>query len=222
MTELEGGLRDSLVDLMAAHSDSISARALGCAVLREDSQGARLAATAVAELVDGSLADGAMLAEEVGRRWGGDPDKVAAACAIPVVHTNADAGYGTTLVFAQYRTRPLGIDLYRPVIDALDQKLRQSRLTGVLGIDGTMAVFLAHELYHHFDETRPQPLCSRYRISVLQWRWLQLSVPVLAMREIAAGAFAQRLLGLRFHPRLLDLAAVSFWQPDRAGSALPV
>jgi len=219
MSDLRSEPRHPLADLVAAQSVSITPRALGGALLREDSQAARRRANKSAELVEASLADGAMLAQQVSRRWGGDPDAIAAANRIPVVESESDAGYGTTLVFAQYRSRPLGIDLYRPVIAALDNELRRSRLAGMLGVDCTRAIFLAHELYHHFDEARAQPLCSRHRIPVLEWRWLRLSVPVPAMGEIAAGAFAQRLLGLHFHPRLLDLAAVSFWQPGR--STLP-
>ena len=135
---------------------------------------------------------------------------IAAANGIPVEDSEADAGYGTTIVFAQYRARPLGIDLYRPAIDALERRLQQSCLGRLLGIESTRAVFLAHELYHHFDEARPQTLCSRHRVPVLRIGRLRVTAAVTGMREIAAGAFAQRLLGLRFHPRLLDVATVLF------------
>ncbi len=55
-----------------------------------------------------------------------------------------------------------------------------------------------------------QTLCSRHRVPVLRLGRLRVTAAVAGMREIAAGAFAQRLLGLRFHPRLLDVAAVLF------------
>ncbi len=85
---------------------------------------------------------------------------------------------------------------------------------------GRRAVFLAHELYHHFDEARVRPLCARHRLPLLRLGWLRLSVAVPGMREIAAGAFAQHLLGLHFHPRLLDIAAVTLWrQPALTHSA---
>ena len=90
------------------------------------------------------------------------------------------------------------------------------RLGRLLGIESARAVFLAHELYHHFDETRPQTLCSRHRVPVLRLGRLRLTAAVAGMREIAAGAFAQRLLGLRFHPRLLDIAAVCWQRPEVA------
>jgi len=182
-------------------------RALGRALLREDRLAASLSLWELRALTDAALIDGSLLADEVGRRWGGDPDAVAAASAIPVEDAETDAGYGTTVVFAQYRTRPLGIVLYRPAIAALDRQLRAFRPSGWLGVDGTRRVFLAHELYHHFDEERTAPLCSRHRVPVLRLGPLRVSAPLTGMREIAAGAFAQRLLRLPFHPRALDAVA---------------
>ena len=220
MTEVWSDAADALADRIAAHSDSISPHALGCALLREDSHTTTLRADEVSALVEASLADGAMLAEQVGQRWGNEPDAIAAGNAIPIADIEADGGYGTTLVFAQYRTRPIGIELYRPVIDALDQRLQQSRLGRALGVDRTRAVFLAHELYHHFDEARVRPLCARHRLPLLRLGWLRLSVAVPGMREIAAGAFAQHLLRLRFHPRLLDIAAVALWRQPALEQAL--
>jgi hypothetical protein len=182
-------------------------RALGCALLCEDRLAASFSLQEMRALTDAALIDGSLLADEVGRRWGGDPDAVAAASRIPVENADTDAGYGTTLVFAQYRTRPLGIVLNRPAIAALDRQLRVSRLGSLLGIDGSRRVFLAHELYHHFDEERAAPLCSRHRVPVLRLGPLRVSAPLTGMREIAAGAFAQRLLRLPFHPRALDAVA---------------
>ncbi len=170
----------------------------------------------ISKLVEAALADGAALAEQVRQRWGDNADGIAAANCVPVEDSEADAGYGTTIVFAKYRTRPLGIVLYRPAIDALDRRLQQSALGRLLGIESVRAVFLAHELYHHFDETRAETLCSRHRVPVLRLGRLRLTAAMAGMREIAAGAFAQCLLGLRFHPRLLDIAAVCWQRPEVA------
>jgi hypothetical protein len=72
-----------------------------------------------------------------------------------------------------------------------------------------MAVFLAHELYHHLARSAATPPFSRaYRVTLLRlarWRWTSR---VTSLEEIAAGAFAQALLGLRFHPRLIELICV--------------
>ena len=179
-----------------------------------------LGAGEISNLVEAALVDGAALAEQIKQQYGDDPDRIAALNEIPVEDSEADAGYGTTIVYAEYRTRPLGIVLFRPAIDALDRRLQQSCLGRLLGIENARAVFLAHELYHHFDETREQPLCSRHRVPVLRLGRLRVTAAVAGMREIAAGAFAQRLLGLSFHPRLLDVAAVLWQRPELAARML--
>jgi hypothetical protein len=205
-----------LADLIAARSESTTPLALGRGLLREDPRAAALSGRDVCALVEAALADGTALAERAIERWGGDPEQIARANSVPVENSEADAGYGTTMVFAEYRARPVGIVLYRPIIDALERWLQRSRLASLLGIECTRSVFLAHELYHHFDETRAQALCSRHRLPVLRLGPLRLTATVAGLREVAAGAFAQRLLGLRFHPRLLDIAAVCWHRLEGA------
>jgi hypothetical protein len=202
----------ALAGRIAARDPLISAHALGRALLCEEPHAARLGTAETSTLVDAALIDGAMLAEQIRQSWGEEPERIAAVNAVPVFDSDANAGYGTTLVFAHYQTRPLGILLYRPVIARLDSELRQSGIGRLLGIDSTRAVFLAHELYHHFDEARARPLCSRHRAPVLSIGRLRVTAAIAGMREIAAGAFAQQLLGSTFHPRLLELAAVAFAQ----------
>jgi hypothetical protein len=183
------------------------AHALGCALLREDRLTASLAETELRTLTGAALVDGTALADEVRQCWGSDPNAIAAANHIPVEDTEDDAGYGTTIVFAQYRSGPPGIVLHRPAIDGLDRRLRACGLSELFGSDCTRNMFIAHELYHHFDEGRAAPLCSRHRVAVLRLGPLSVNAPLVGLREIAAGAFAQCLLRLPFHPRALDIVA---------------
>jgi len=53
----------------------------------------------------------------------------------------------------------------------------------------------------------------RAAAAVLRLGRLRVSVPLAGLREIAAGAFAQRLLRVPFHPRALDLVAARMRQP---------
>jgi len=70
-------------------------------------------------------------------------------------------------------------------------------------------VFIAHELYHHAEAVRTKtPIAQRYRPTLFRignWHW---RTGIAALAEIAAGAFAQSLLDLPCHPRVLDLVAV--------------
>ena len=75
----------------------------------------------------------------------------------------------------------------------------------LLNLEDCSPVFLAHELYHHLARSAPRPPFSRaYRVTLLQlgrWRWTSR---IASLEEIAAGAFAQSLLGMKFHPRLIE------------------
>jgi len=74
---------------------------------------------------------------------------------------------------------------------------------------------VAHELYHHVEATRAEPpLARRHAVTRLRVGAWELRVPVLTLCEIAAGACAQALLGLPYHPAILDMVALSHAAPD--------
>jgi hypothetical protein len=75
----------------------------------------------------------------------------------------------------------------------------------LLGNATTEDVFTAHEFYHHLEATRPEvPIARRHQATLLKigkWRW---RTGIAMLSEIAAGAFAQALLDLPCHPKVLD------------------
>lgn len=181
-------------------------QALGLLQLREDPQYARIPADRRVALVEAALADGRTLADRTGEIWGQDPAAIAARCNVPVLLSENNAGFGSVVVYADYASQSPSITLYLPAIGRLDRLIAERGVPVRRGIGSTMPIFLAHELYHHFDCTRGSARLSRRHVvrifSVGPWHWTS-GLPSLA--EIAAGAFAQRLLGLSFHPKLLDL-----------------
>jgi hypothetical protein len=184
-------------------------QALGLLQLREDPQYPRIPAGHHIELVEAALEDGRSLADRIRKLWGREPATIAARCDIPVVRSGDDAGFGSVIVYAEYATRPPSITLYVPAILQLD-KMMAERGAGVCpGIGSTMPIFLAHELYHHFDCLRGSGrLSRRYAVKVFgmgSWHWTS---GLSSLCEIAAGAFAQQLLGLPFHPKVLDFLSV--------------
>lgn len=180
-------------------------QALGLLELREDPQFPRIPVERRVALVEAALEDGCSLADRTRDLWGSDPMTIAARCNVPVVLSEDDAGFGSTIVHAEYRTRPPSITLYLPAIRHLDRLVSEQGAQVRLGIDQTAPVFVAHELYHHFDCTRGSaPLSRQHRVRLLgigPWNWTS---GLASLSEIAAGAFAQRLLGLSFHPKTLD------------------
>lgn len=181
---------------------------IGRQLLAADALSARIPADERDATVVAGLHAGTSLADAVRDAWGADPDAVAAARGVPVIDTDTSADFGTNVVFATYATRPLPgrIFLYRAAIARADAVLAQTEIATALGIDSARAVYLAHELFHHFDGADGAVPVARLRPVVLLgfgcWRW---TGGLASLAEIAAGAFAQRLLGLHTHPHALDL-----------------
>jgi hypothetical protein len=179
---------------------------LGLLQLREDLQYRRIPPHQRVTLVDAALEDGYALAESTRAQWRRDPVEIAARCAVPVIRSEGEAGFGSVIVYADYVARPSLITLYLPAIRRLDGLIAQGGAQIRLGIDTALPIFLAHELYHHFDCLRgADRLGRRHRVRIFgtgRWQWTS---GLTSLCEIAAGAFAQRLLGLSFHPKLLDL-----------------
>lgn len=145
--------------------------------------------------MNGAADLGRAAACEVRRKYGDlEVDALAERMGVAVETSEQDGGYGTVIVFADYTPRPPRIRLYRRVIQVLDAHLADypdhDRLPA-----GTRPLFLAHELFHHWEALHPGAHRSRDR------------------SEYAAGTFAMALLGLTCHPEALDRLARGAFQP---------
>jgi hypothetical protein len=176
-------------------------QALGLLQLREDPQYPRIPPDRRATLVEAALDDGRSMADRIRENWGHDPAAIAERCNVPIIRSVDEAGFGSVIVHAEYVARPPSITLYVPAIRRLDRLVAERDVP----MGSSLPIFLAHELYHHFDCLRGKARLSRRHavriFSVGSWHWTS---GLSSLSEIAAGAFAQQLLGLPFHPRLLD------------------
>jgi hypothetical protein len=192
-------------------------RVLGRLILAADPQIARVALDQRDRLVDTALDDGESMACMVLAQWSHDPEVVARQVNVPVIDSREEGGYGSTVVYAEYGGRLPRIVLYRAALDRLDRQLAQPGTAEVLGVARARSVYLAHELYHHFDLARGEAsIAQRSRVVLFQLSPFRWTSGIAALAEIAAGAFAQHLLGLRFHPKLLDLLAAYEANPASA------
>jgi hypothetical protein len=182
---------------------------LGMAMLRGDLHAARLDDRAQRAAVTDALADGAATAADLRTRFPGlSPRRIAGELGIPVATTDDDPLVGTIWRFAEYRPRPPKILLYERGLAPLEHALARAPAARLLGEATVGDVFIAHELYHHLEATRAEtPIARRHQATLFQigkWRW---RTGIAALAEIAAGAFAQRLLSLPCHPKVLDFVA---------------
>jgi hypothetical protein len=183
---------------------------LGLAMLEAEPHARRLAYSARLAAVSDALADGAMTARNLRDRFAGrSPREIALGLGLTVEATDDDPLVGSIWRFAEYRLRPPGIRIYERGLAVLETAVRGSLAKRLLGSATLQDVFIAHELYHHAEAIGTGvPIARRHQATLFRigsWHW---RTGIAALAEIAAGAFAQSLLDLPYHPRVLDLVAL--------------
>jgi hypothetical protein len=187
-----------------------SPEALGLVMLQADPHGWRLDRSTQLAAVSDALADGTCSARSLRARFPDlTPEQIACELRVPIETTDGDPMVGSIWRFAEYRPRPPHIMLYRSGLAPLERSLTGAGAAQLLGEATPRDVFIAHELYHHIEAIRPEaPIARRYRPTLFRigsWHW---RTGIAALAEIAAGAFAQSLLDLPCHPKMLDFVAV--------------
>jgi len=193
-----------LAELAAA-----SPEALALAMLEADPHARRLDRATRLAAVGDALADGTTAARALRGRFPDlSPQATADALGVPIETIDDDPMTGPLWRFAEYRERPARIVLYARGLAPLDRVLTGDLADRLVGQATPRDVFIAHELFHHLEATRSDPpIAQRYRPSLFRlggWHW---RTGIAGLSEIAAGAFAQTLLDLPCHPRVLDLVA---------------
>jgi hypothetical protein len=191
-----------LADVVAASPET-----LGLVMLEADVHARRLDRATQLAAVRDALADGAATAEALRARYPDlAPHEIAAGLNVPVAETDDDPLVGSLWRFAEYQERPARILLYSRGLAPLDGAIAGRLAVRLLGQATPRDVFVAHELFHHIEATRSDtPITRRYQPALFRiggWHW---RTGIAALAEIAAGAFAQSVLDLPCHPRVLDL-----------------
>jgi hypothetical protein len=200
-----------LAELLAATPE-----ALALAMLEADPHARRLDRATQLAAVSDALADGAAAARALRGGFSDcSPQAIAQALGVPIETIDDDPMIGRLWRFAEYRERPARILLYARGLAPLDRVVTGDLAARLLGQATPRDAFIAHELFHHIETIREDtPIAQRYRPSLFRlggWHW-RTGIPALS--EIAAGAFAQELLGLPCHPRVLDLVARDAVSPN--------
>jgi hypothetical protein len=179
-------------------------------MLATDPHAGRLDQATQRAAVGDALANGAAAAEAMRQRFPGlAPPQIAHALGVPIEVIDDDPTTGSLWRFAEYRQRPVGILLYSRGIAPLERAIVGEVAAQLLGRTTLRDVFVAHELFHYLEAIRSEaPIARRYRPTLFRignWHW---RTGIAALTEIAAGAFAQTLLDLPRHPKVLDLLAL--------------
>ncbi len=192
--------------------------ALTLGLLRGDPLYRFIVPGAARAMVDAALAEGKSRATWMKNLYGNDLLKIAQRLNVPIRASQEDAGWGSTFVFAQYQTHPVSITVFEPAIEKIERVLREVGMDIWLRDCDLRAIFIAHELYHHLESSSlATSLSGRYRVRLLRigpWCWRG---GLASLDEIGAGAFAQALLGLPRHPRILDMLCIYDADPEAIG-----
>jgi hypothetical protein len=183
-----------------------SPETLGLLMLKTDPHATRMDDRTQLAAVSDALADGAATAKSLRKRFPQlAPHEIARELQVAVETIDDDPLVGSIWRFAEYRSRPPLIVLYARGLAPINQALADNPAARLLGEATTQDVFVAHELYHHAEAIRSEvPVARRYQLTLLQigkWRW---RTGIATLAEIAAGSFAQTLLELPCHPKVLD------------------
>jgi hypothetical protein len=198
-------------EILVACLDAASPDALARLMLMQDPVAAPLALERQHRMVRAALEAGDSVGVTLrSRHHGMAPEAIARALGVMILETQEPSWAGPFLRYADYRSNPPEIRLFRKTLGWLDLLLAQPGVGNVLGIHRVSSVFVAHELFHHIEATGNEPSLARRhavtRLRVANWR---LRAPVLMLSEIAAGACAQAMLSLPYHPAILDFVALS-------------
>jgi hypothetical protein len=199
-----------------------SPEALGFVMLEADPHAKLLDHATKLAAVSDALAEGASTARALRARFPDlAPQRIAAELGVPIETTDDDPAVGVLWRFAEYRQRPARILLYGSGLAPFDRVVGGELAERLLGQASAPDVFIAHELFHHIEATRPDiPMARRYRPTLFRiggWHW---RTGIAALSEIAAGSFAQSLLDLPCHPHVLDLVALDAVAANAAAARL--
>lgn len=199
----------ALALLLARCGPAATPMGLGLLELERDRQFHRIAPPDRQRMVQIALDAGVEAANGLRTAAGSEsPRQIADRLGVRVETIDGEGGYETVSVFADYLARPPRIRLYARAIARLDRHLEDYPDHDRLVATGTHPVFVAHELFHHLEGLDPaRALARRQRVAILTLGPFRLTTRLSSLAEIAAGAFAQSLLGLRHHSKLLDLVA---------------
>ena len=79
------------------------------------------------------------------------PEAIARALGVMIVETQEPSWVGPFLRYADYRSHPPEIQLFRNTLGWLDLLLEQTGVGSILRIERVASVFVAHELFYHIE-----------------------------------------------------------------------
>jgi len=119
---------------------------------------------------------------------------------------------GSKIVYSEYVPKPPTIILYKGSISLKNKFIEVNELRQMFPQKDIILSHIAHELFHHIEETRIGRISEKFTITTLNMGFIKVKSGINALREISAHAFANSLLNIKGPPpRILDFFICSNW-----------
>lgn len=166
------------------------------------------------ELVSGALDCGAGVAKTLLDDFGGKrPSEIAEQLGLRISEINMS---NTKLVLSTYDHDAKLISLNAAMLDVIVRKKEKYGLSVLLGPFSPTEIAVAHELFHHVEESDDSLFTKKFRIILWNFGPLVHKSTVKSAEEIAAMACAKELSRLSFNPLLLDAIFLQGMAPGQA------
>lgn len=111
---------------------------------------------------------------------------------------------GEQLIRAQYEPKPPIIYIYRPSIEQMERFFLKSGYR--IQQEDLIALHVCHEWFHHLEETETGRTDQKLpKVTVRKVGPVSFKRSIEKTREIAAHAFTQTVMDLKWYPMLLDV-----------------
>ena len=166
-------------------------------------------------VVEQAIGYGREAARQMKARHGtADPGRLSTRLGLQVVESAEDYVFGTVVMTSTYVHRQRQITLYMGAVTEMNAYLARHDLVDILGVADVGPVYLAHELFHHLEESTLGRAAKLSRVTTFKLGPFAMTSGISQLSEIAADAFAQELSSLPFAPRLFDHLTVYIHNPE--------
>jgi len=158
------------------------------------------------KLIKSVLSFGDSVARGIVNEFGtNEPREITQKLGLKVVGEDSGS-LGSLLKRSEYRPKRKEIVIYRDSLNKLMKEVAADDLS-----DRLMKLLIAHELFHFFEHTSYGSIPSRFNVSRWEMGPVSLKAEVPAVKEVAAHAFAETLLGIKQTPLVFDYLTYMFY-----------
>ncbi|HWQ60713.1 MAG TPA: hypothetical protein VN521_00270 [Negativicutes bacterium] len=161
--------------------------------------------------------------EDLAYRYGRMPATGYAARLGVMVETEAMRTEYEYVFISCYTAKPPTIKISATALDMLGELAAREKLTALLPREGLVELAIAHELFHHLEETKPGIYTRQKTVEYRALGFIRNRFCPVSAGEIAAVHFSRLVTGLDYSPAVYEvllLAAQKRTLADRTVAAL--